>query len=290
MKISTTTSYLAKEYGQHKALEMIAQAGFDCLDMYFGHMATDDGNEFLQPGAKALCKDLRKRAEDLGIYYNQAHSPYRMDHKPWLEGRREDILRRYRICFELAGILGVRNVVVHPLHCMNYLNNDPRWIMEQNVEYYSSLIPMAQDAGVKIAIENMWQKNKYNKHITLSACSSPYELRDYVDACNAVAPVFTACLDVGHCVLTGHDPVNAIEVLGGRLDALHIHDVDGVGDNHTRPLTQIVDFYGIVDALGRIGYTGEFTLEADSYYKKFLPQHHGKALQELADVCKLLVK
>lgn len=290
MKISTTNSFLAKEYGQRKALEMIAGAGFDCLDMYFGYMAKDDQNEFLQPGAKDLCKDLRRRAEELGIFYNQAHAPYRMDHKPWLEGDREHILNRYRVSFELAGILGVRNVVVHPLHCMNYFDHDPAWILEKNVEYYSALIPMAQDAGVKIAIENMWRRNRYNKAICNSACASPYEHRDYVDACNAVAPVFVACLDVGHSVLTNYDPVKAIEVLGSRLDALHIHDVDGVGDNHTRPLTQIVDFYGIVDALGRVGYKGEFTLEADCYYNKFQPQHHGTALQELADVCKLLAK
>ena len=46
MKISTSTSYLALNYGQHEALKMIAKAGFDCADMYFGYMAKDDTNEF----------------------------------------------------------------------------------------------------------------------------------------------------------------------------------------------------------------------------------------------------
>ena len=290
MKISTTNSFLGKTYGQRQALEMIAGAGFDCLDMYFGNMAKDDENEFLQSGAKDLCKDLRKRAEDLGVSYNQAHAPYAMDHKPWLQGNREDILRRYRVCFELAGILGVRNVIVHPLHCMNYLNNDPKWFMEQNVEYYSTLIPMAQDAGVKIAIENMWQKNQYNKHITLSACSSPYELRDYVDSCNGIAPVFTACLDIGHCLLTGHDPANAIRVLGDRLECLHVHDVDGVEDHHTCPQTMKVDFPAVVQALRDVNYVGQFTLETDGYYTHFTEAQYPIALQNLANACKNLVK
>ena len=289
MKISTTNSFLALNHGQHKALEMIAKAGFDCVDMYFGYMAKENDNEFLQPDAPQLCKELRKRAEDLGLSFNQAHAPFQMDHKPWLEGTREDILRRYRISFELAGILGVRNMVVHPLHCMNYLNNDPDWIMEQNVEYYSALLPYAQDAGVKIAIENMWQKNQFNKQITLSVCSSPYELRKYVDACNGVAPQFVACLDVGHCILTGHDPVNSIEVLGDRLDALHVHDVDGIGDNHACPMTMTVKYPDVMEALKRVDYKGEFTLEVGGhFFNKY--EDHGLAAGHLAQVCRFLTK
>lgn len=289
MKISTSNSFLALNYGQHKALEMIAKAGFDCVDMYFGYMAKDNDNEFLQPAAPRLCRELRQMAQDLGVSFNQAHAPYQMDHKPWLEGCREDILRRYRISFELAGILGVRNIVVHPLHCMNYLNNDPRWIMEQNVEYYATLAPMAADNGVKIAIENMWQKNQFNKNITLSVCSSPYELRDYVDACNQVMPQFVACLDIGHCILTGHDPANSIEVLGPRLDALHVHDVDGIHDNHTSPMTMMVNFPAVTDALKRIGYKGEYTLEVGAYFfDKF--EDHALAAEQLAQMCRHLTK
>ena len=290
MKISTTTNRLAKTFDYRKAIEMIAAAGFDCVDMTLTDMALNDDSVFFKPEAVQMCKELRRYAEDLGLAFNQAHAPYQMDHKPWLQGQREDILRRYNRSIELAGVLGVRNIVVHPLHCMNYLNNDPAWIKEQNVEYYASMIPAAQDAGVKIAIENMWQRNQYNKHITLSVCSSPYELRDYVDACNEVAPVFTACLDVGHCVLTGHDAVNAIAVLGSRLDAVHMHDVDGFNDNHSRPLTLKVDFYGIMEKLREIGYQGEFTLEADSYYDHFRPESYVKALAELAEASKLLAK
>jgi len=290
VKISTSVNYLAKEFGHRRALEMIAKAGFDCADMYFGYMAKDNDDRFLQPDAAEFCKELLSLAGDLGLTFNQAHAPYQMDHKPWLEGHREDILRRYQRAFELSGILGVRNVVVHPLHCMNYLNNDPKWILEQNVEYYSTLAPMARDAGVKIAIENMWQKNQYSKHITLSACSSPYELRDYVDACNQVSPVFVACLDLGHCLLTGHDPVNAIGVLGHRLDALHVHDVDGQQDCHTIPLSLSVDFYAVVEKLKEVGYKGEWTLESDMYFNRFKPEHWEKALQDMADVSRLLAK
>ena len=290
MKISTQNRTLYKTYGHEKALELLAEAGFDHADMSFTPMAKEPENEFLQPDAEALCRRIREKAESLGLSFNQCHAPFQMDMKPWLEGDREHILHLLTTSIRLAGVLGAKAIVVHPVQCMNYLNNDPAWIKQVNVEFYSTLIPAAQEAGVKIAIENMWQRHQWSKAIVSSVCSSPYELRDYVDACNAVAPVFTACLDIGHCLLTGHDPVNAIHVLGDRLGCLHVHDVDGVNDNHTCPMTMKVDFPAVVAALRQVGYSGEFTLEADFYYNCFPEAQYPFALQNLANVCRLLTK
>ena len=288
MAISTQNRTLYQTYGHEKALEILAEAGFDHVDMSFTPMAKDPENEFLQPDAEERCRAIRAKAESLGLSFNQCHAPFQMDMKPWLEGDREPILHLLRTSIRLAGVLGAKIIVVHPVQCMNYLNNDPEWIKQVNVEFYSMLIPTAQEAGVKIAIENMWQKNQYNKHIVSSVCSSPYELRSYVDACNAVAPVFTACLDIGHCLLTGHDPVNSIHVLGDRLGCLHVHDVDGINDNHNCPMTMKVDFPAVMEALWEIGYKGEFTLEADAFYSHFPKEQYPFVAKQLASVSKLL--
>jgi sugar phosphate isomerase/epimerase len=290
MRISTSNRLLFTTYGWEKALEMLAKAGFDCVDMTLTAMAKDPDDIFLQPGADELCRRIRAKAEALGLSFNQCHAPYQMDMKPWLEGERDHILHLLTTAIRLAGILGAKNVVVHPVQCMNYLNSDPEWVKQVNVEFYSALIPAAKAAGVTIAIENMWQRHLWNKSIVASVCSSPYELKAYVDACNAVEPVFTACLDIGHCLLTGHDPVNAVRVLGGRLGCLHVHDVDGVNDSHTCPMTMKVDFPAVAAALREIGYKGDFTLEADCYYKCFPQEQYPVALQNLANACSLLVK
>jgi len=290
MQISTTNRLLTDTYGWEKALEMLAEAGFDCVDMSMTHMAKDPDHPFLQPDADALCRRIRAGAEQLGLYFNQSHAPFQMDMKPWLEGERDGILHLLNTAIRLSGVLGVQNVVVHPVQCMNYLNHDPKWIKQVNLEFYASLIPAAEAAGVKIAIENMWQRHKWSKAIVSSVCSSPYELKEYVDECNAIAPVFTACLDIGHCLLTGHDPVNAVHVLGDRLGCLHVHDVDGVNDSHTCPQTMKVDFPAVVQALQETGYKGQFTLEADYYYNLFTREQYPAALQNLANACRLLVK
>ena len=289
MPISTQNRTLYQAFGHERALEIFAEVGFDCVDMSFTPMAKDPENEFLQPDADELCRRIRAKAESLGLSFNQCHAPFQMDMKPWLEGDRDHILHLLRTSIRLAGILGAKAIVVHPIHCMNYLNNDPDWIKQVNLEFYAMLIPDAQAAGVKIAIENMWQRNQYNKNIVSSVCSSPYELRDYVDSCNGIAPVFTACLDIGHCLLTGHDPANAIRVLGDRLECLHVHDVDGINDNHTCPMTMKVDFPAVMEALWEVGYKGEFTLEADYFYNHFTQEQYPFAAKQLASVSKLLV-
>ncbi len=288
MKISTANRQLFEAFGWEKGLEILAESGFDCVDMTLTAMAKDPEDPYLRPDADELCRRIRAKAESLGMYFNQCHAPHRMDMSPWLEGDREHILHLLNTSIRLAGILGAKNIVVHPVQCMNYLNNDPEWIKQVNVEFYSALIPAAREAGVTIAIENMWQRNRFNKQIVSSVCSSPYELRAYVDACNAVAPLFTACLDIGHCLLTGHDPVNCIHVLGDRLGCLHVHDVDGVSDNHTCPMTLKVDFPAVVEALRQVGYKGEFTLEAVNFYNNFTTGQYPFATAHLASVCRLL--
>ena len=290
MQISTSNRLLFQTYGWETALEMLAKAGFDCVDMSFSLMAKDPDYIYLKPEAADLCRKIRAKAEELGMYFNQSHAPFQMDMKPWLAGDRSYILELLTKAIELSGILGVKNVVVHPVQCMNYLNSDPAWIKQVNLEFYGTLAPIAKKAGVTIAIENMWQRHLWNKSIVASVCSSPYELRDYVDACNAIEPVFTACLDIGHCLLTGHDPVNAIHVLGDRLGCLHVHDVDGVEDHHTCPQTMKVDFPAVVQALRDINYAGQFTLETDGYYDHFTREQYPVALQNLANACTLLVR
>ena len=290
MRIATEMEYFGRKFGWEKALELTAQAGFDAMDISLFDMTKGEESPFMGAEGVAYAASLRKKAESLGIRINQAHAPFRMEMKRWLEGDREDILRRLHQSIRVAAACGCSNIVIHPLHTMNYLNSDPAWVKAVNVEYYSLLAPVAKETGIKIAIENMWQRHRYTKHIVSSVCASPWEHAAYVDACNAVEPVFTACLDVGHSVLVGVEPALAIRVLGGRLSCLHIHDVDGKNDNHTCPGTLSVDFPAIVEALREVGYRGEFTLEAMCYFDQFPEEKWFGALCHMQQVCSKLLE
>ena len=285
MRIATEMERFGKKFDWEKALELTAQAGFDAMDISLFELTHGEENPFWGEEGIAYATSLRKKAESLGIRINQAHAPFRMDMKLWLEGDREEILRLLHQSIRVATACGCSNIIIHPVHTMNYLNSDPAWVKEVNVEYYSLLAPVAKEAGIRIAIENMWQRNRYTKYIVSSVCASPWEHAAYVDACNAIEPVFTACLDVGHSVLVGVDPALAIRVLGDRLGCLHVHDVDGKNDNHTCPGTLAVDFPAIVEALREVGYTGEFTLEAMCYLDKMPEEQWFEGLCHMQQVC-----
>ena len=281
MRISTQTELLMRKFDLETAVKMIAEAGFDHIDVSMFDMALGEESPFLQDGYKDYACKIRALAEKLGVSFNQAHAPFRMDMNAYLEDptAREAVLYRLERAIEVAGLLGVSNIVVHPVHCISYPNNDPDALLEINRDYYAALIPAAQKAGVKIAIENMWQRNHFNSHIISDTCSSPYELARYVDVCNEMADCFVACLDIGHCALTGHDPVNCIHVLGHRLAALHVHDNDTRNDSHNCPQTMSIDCYPIMEALKQIGYQGELTLEADYFLDRYRADFYPTALK-----------
>ena len=49
-----------------------------------------------------------------------------------------------------------------------------------------------------------------------------------------------------------------------------------------------IDFVRVVQALKEIGYSGYFTLEADSYLKKYDAENVFKGMKELADSARRL--
>jgi len=74
--------------------------------------------------------------------------------------------------------------------------------------------------------------------------------------------LFVACLDIGHAMLTGGgDPARMIDVLGSRLELLHIHDNDGKRDRHYIPFSGIINWGSVSKALVRNGYKGVLSLE-----------------------------
>ena len=267
MKISTATRNISSSENLSDAIKLISEAGFDCLDISLFDL-TESNNIFLQNNFKTYAEKLRKCADDNGVFFNQAHAPYSMDMRKYLAGGQlaENIVFLISRSIEVAAAVGAEKIVVHPIQCMDYRNANHREILEVNKEYYGRFAKIAIKNNIKIAIENMWRKNMYNGQIGQSVCSNPHELALYVDELNGLYGCFGACLDLGHCTLTGVDPANAITVLDKRLIALHVHDNDFVSDMHCLPLSQKIDYAPIMDALKKINYQGEFTLEANSFF------------------------
>ena len=119
---------------------------------------------------------------------------------------------------------------------------------------------IAERLNVRICTENMWQYDSLRGCIVPSVCADPKEFCALIDAVDS--PYLAACLDVGHCALTGYDIPAFIRTLGkDRLKALHIHDNDGRDDLHLAPMTGVINWAVLCDCLKQIGFDGDLSFE-----------------------------
>ncbi len=71
------------------------------------------------------------------------------------------------------------------------------------------------------------------------------------------------CLDVGHTVRAGFDPVDVIGRVGDRIYETHMRDVSSADKAGVscRPGEGVIDLPAVISALNKIGYTGSYTIE-----------------------------
>lgn len=280
MRISTTTGGLSETNKTFdNKIRLYAAAGFDCVDLHLSHMWKADLSDiFLSENWQQETERLKQVAAFNNVSINQAHAPYStsgfIDYLKDKE-RKKDILFRIKRAIAVAGSLGAQNIIVHPIHCFPYRQSDKREILKINEEFYGNLAETAKKYNINIAVENMWQREE--DKIVPSVCANPEEMALYVDSFNKISPCFSACLDIGHAKLTGFDPIESIKILGNRLKALHVHDNNGINDDHTLPLVNSRIMYDVMASLKAINYNGDFTLESYAFLNKFRPEFQQEA-------------
>ena len=260
MHLSIQTDVAQRYFGIKKAIDCLAEAGYDALDFsFFGEEVTkllqsDDNNEFFA--------ELREHAKEKGLVFNQAHAPFPSSYADTAktEYRFREIVR----AMKYAAVMGVKIIVVHPCQHLVYADDGvPEKLFEINMKFYQSLKPYCEEYGIRVALENMWQMLEMNK-ISHSTCSRPDEFIKYIDTLDS--DCFTACLDVGHANLCCEDPADFVKALGKkRLGALHVHDVDGIRDLHTLPYFGMGNWDKFTKALAEIDYEGDFTYESGNF-------------------------
>ena len=285
MILSTNTDVLFSKFGVDDSLKYLSEAGFDAIDFSMFCM-TNDNDPLISANTEAFAKELRDKAQSAGLYFNQAHAPF-PSMKIGDEAYNVKIAPRIEKSIKIAGLLGAKAIVVHPV-AYSAGENEQK---ELNFKMYRSLAPVAKEYGVKIALENMWGRDTRRNYIIPNVCSFARDLCEYYDELDD-ADAFTVCLDLGHCGLIGEEPYDAIRILGhDRLGALHVHDNNYIQDNHTIPYDygMRMNWDKITTALGEIDYKGDFTFEADMFFKRFDQSNIGMSVKFMADIGRSLI-
>lgn len=276
MKISTEIGSAAKLIGEERAVQFVAEAGFDAWDLsMFAMCKYDKGRQMLSENSHPFASDnylsfvrkLKQIGLDNGIVCNQSHAPFPSAVK--------EIRSYFKRAIECTAEAGGQICIIHP---------DNKKSAQENAEMYNELLPFAKDHGVKIATENMWNWNNEKDESTFAACSTSESFIEHIDIVND--DFLVACLDIGHAEMrgSGSGAVNMIHALGNRLQALHIHDNDKWHDSHQIPFSMSIDFDAVVKALRDINYQGYFTLEADRYLQVFHEDNIAAGIKNMA-VC-----
>ncbi len=296
MKLSITTCGLDRRFGYEESVRMIAKAGFDAYDMCMTKIHISD-SPIASDSYKDYIAHLKAVADENGIVCNQAHAPFPTQ----LNGNGEYNEKTYDLIIrsiECASILGADVIVVHPIknssssHVKEYTYEpfeSKQQLYDENIKFFRNLIPYCEKFGIKIAVENMWERHPLHRETLLPTFLGYAEehikfIRD-VNSSHIVG-----CLDIGHSLICGEKPHQAIHRLGkDHLKALHVHDNSGYEDLHTLPYLAKADWSEITKALADIEYTGDFTFEAEGFFERFPDDFIPEALSFMNKVGRYLI-
>jgi sugar phosphate isomerase/epimerase len=112
-----------------------------------------------------------------------------------------------------------------------------------------SILDSAKRLGVRIAVENAWER-------------TPETLAYLLDVLPGDAA--SVCIDTGHLSAFSRLSVRRWwDVLGDRVIALHLHDNDGLSDDHLPPGSGIFDFAALAAILRERERLPLMTLEVE---------------------------
>jgi sugar phosphate isomerase/epimerase len=147
------------------------------------------------------------------------HGPF-MDMSPGGvdEGVRELTVAQFSSLIKKTKPLRPEVIVLHGGYDERYYDGDSALWLAQSVKSWTPLAKEAEEAGVVLAVENIYE-------------SRPDTLKELIEAIDS--PNLRICIDSGHLNLYSEVSIDEwFQELGPYIAELHIHDNHGVRDDH----------------------------------------------------------
>lgn len=283
---------LIKAVGIDEGFAILREAGFDCVDFALSSWLTYHevvggqyaGSPFDLPLDEQLARlrPYKEAAQRHGLRIWQAHAPYPT---LTLNPQATAYVRAANLrCIALCGYLGCGHLVIHPaaLDYEDKLPADVEWA--GNIEMYGAMIDQLKAHGVIACLENIY--TRYRATAYDGVCCEMDTVNRYLQTLNAMAGqrCFGFCLDTGHALLTRNDIRGAVLALGDNLTCVHIHDNDGIGDNHLPPYMGMQSWDRFLFALQDIGFSGCLSFEVDAMFDRFAVPVHRELVRLVAGI------
>jgi sugar phosphate isomerase/epimerase len=195
-------------------------------------------------------KETADRLADAGLSVT-FHAPF-LDLRPGaidprIRGVTVDRLRRV---FELVPLFRPLSIVCHPSFDEKYYVSGEKQWLANSIETWNCLIEYVQGTKTIIAMENVYERG-------------PHQVRPLLDSLDSFRVRF--CFDTGHANAFGSAPHGEwLEMLGDRLGEIHIHDNDGITDQHLPVGEGNFPFRELLALVRRKNLRPIFTIESHS--------------------------
>lgn len=275
LEVSVQTAKWFEETDPAASMKYIKECGFESVDYNINSLfraSFDEENltSFFDKSIEELKEYYRPLKEAMiknGVTMGQSHGILVIYHKDNPK-KTEYCINVTKKMLAVCQYLDCKAIVIHPWIGSQF-GVEKQEEIEINMWLYRQLMPAAKEYGVKICLENLWEKQ--HGVFVDAPCIDAHEACRYIDVLNREAgkDVYGFCLDIGHTQFYRTDIYAFIKMLGKRLTALHLHENNGILDSHLIPYTQAdalqngvaVDWERMLQALAEIQYEGNLSFE-----------------------------
>ena len=266
--IGISTFDLQSLYGDIKALEIAKSVGADAVDFNLDSNSYIDKNSIYsksEPEIIAYFKEIKKKADDLGLIISQTHGRLRIY---WGEDEKNRIaLEDAKLDCLATSILGAPYCVVHSIATtITGPDADGDFMHKLCFDTLNTILSYAKEYDVKIAVETMGDSPLYG------CCDFFGNLTEFKKSFETIscfkdnAEYLVCCIDTGHVnkAMRFNDnptPGDFIRAMGSSVKCLHLNDNNTLKDQHKPPKTGIINWDDVLSALEEIGYDGIYNLE-----------------------------
>ncbi len=267
-KIGLSIWEIQKRYGDKRAIEIAADIGADCVDIFTAapELSCALPDSVYGKGDDAVIEyfsSLKETAASLGIEINQTHG--RLIGVVGDEEKDKITLENGRLDLLAASVLGAKACVMHTVSTLRVgLGVSPERMRELDFHQFSSLLPYAKKYNVKLASETLGDAPGFDCINFFGRLDEYLSSRERLINCEG-GEYFSYCMDTGHTnkgVRYGEPEVGTfIRALGNNISVLHLNDNNGLTDQHKPPMCGTIDWKDTLNALDEIGYDGVYNME-----------------------------
>ncbi len=216
-------------------LRLIKDAGFDSICSWWGDdFAFMDGKK----------EKHVKLSANYGLKIEHAHLPYAGSDALWREFLSgHELFEIHKREIINASRCGLDTLIIHPYENVKILQTGNYGIF---LNYMHKLAEIAFYSKIQLAFENLEE----------------YELLDKLMQEFSDNSAIGFCFDSGHAHIANPGNYSLLEKYPEKLFALHLHDNDGVRDQHLLPGKGTIDWQNFICSLQATNFTGSLMLEA----------------------------